>query len=73
MGLDAEGDRSVWDLDLGDVPVALVVGAEGEGLSRLARQRCDAIVSIPMRGPLDSLNAATAAAIACFEIARRRS
>jgi 23S rRNA (guanosine2251-2'-O)-methyltransferase len=73
MGLDADGERSVWDLDLGDVPVALVVGAEGEGLSRLARQRCDAIVSIPMRGPLDSLNAATAAAIACFEVARRRS
>lgn len=73
MGLDAEGDRSVWELDLGDVPVALVVGAEGEGLSRLARQRCDALVAIPMRGPLDSLNAATAAAIACFEVARRRS
>jgi 23S rRNA (guanosine2251-2'-O)-methyltransferase len=73
LGLDADGDRSVWDLDLGDVPVALVVGAEGTGLSRLVRQRCDAIVAIPMRGPLDSLNAATAAAIACFEVARRRA
>ncbi len=72
VGLDAEGDRGLWDLDWADQPVVLVVGAEGSGLSRLVRQRCDEVVAIPMRGPLDSLNAATAAALACFEVGRRR-
>ncbi|NLV54051.1 MAG: 23S rRNA (guanosine(2251)-2'-O)-methyltransferase RlmB [Acidimicrobiales bacterium] len=71
-GLDAEGGASVWDLEVGDRPVVLVVGAEGSGLSRLVRQRCDQVVSIPMWGPLDSLNAGVAAAIACFEVARVR-
>lgn len=72
VGLDAEGSRSLWELTLTDVPVCLVLGAEGAGLSRLVRQRCDETMAIPMRGPLDSLNAATAGALACFEIARRR-
>lgn len=71
-GLDAEAERAVWDLDLGDDAVALVLGAEGAGLSRLVRQRCDQLVSIPMTGPLASLNVATAGALACFEVARRR-
>ncbi|HYI62568.1 MAG TPA: 23S rRNA (guanosine(2251)-2'-O)-methyltransferase RlmB [Acidimicrobiales bacterium] len=73
LGLDAEGARSVWEVPVPEVPVALVVGAEGAGLSRLVRQRCDEVVAIPMRGPLDSLNAATAGALACFAVARRRT
>jgi 23S rRNA (guanosine2251-2'-O)-methyltransferase len=72
LGLDAEGPRALWDVPVPAVPLALVVGAEGAGLSRLVRQRCDEVVSIPMRGPLDSLNAAGAGALACFEVARRR-
>lgn len=72
VGLDAEGGRSLWELALTDVAVCLVLGSEGAGLSRLVRQRCDETMAIPMRGPLDSLNAATAGALACFEIARRR-
>jgi len=72
VGLDADGDRSLWDLEAADVPLVLVLGAEGSGLSRLVRQRCDQVVAIPMAGPLDSLNAATAGALACFEVARRR-
>lgn len=72
VGLDADAERSIWDLDLGDQPVALVLGAEGAGLSRLARARCDVLVRIPRRGALDSLNVAAAAAVALFEVARHR-
>ncbi|QYG91641.1 23S rRNA (guanosine(2251)-2'-O)-methyltransferase RlmB [Iamia sp. SCSIO 61187] len=72
VGLDADAHRSLWDLEAADVPLVLVLGAEGSGLSRLVRQRCDQVVSIPMAGPLDSLNAATAGALACFEVARHR-
>jgi 23S rRNA (guanosine2251-2'-O)-methyltransferase len=72
VGLDMEGPGSVFDLELATEPVALVLGAEGSGLSRLVRQRCDVLVAIPQRGALASLNVAAAAAVACFEVARRR-
>ncbi len=72
VGLDERAEKSIWDLDLGDRAVALVLGAEGPGLSRLVRDRCDELVSIPMRGRLASLNVATAGALACFEVARGR-
>ena len=73
VGLDPLGDDELWKATLFDGPVALVFGSEGKGLSRLARERCDSLVRIPQRGPLDSLNVATAAAVACFEVARRRA
>ncbi len=73
VGLDSGGDTPLWDLPAADGPIALVLGAEGSGLSRLVRQRCDEIVSIPLRGSLDSLNVAAAAALACFEVARARA
>lgn len=73
VGLDAGGDRSIHDLPVADEPVALVLGAEGPGLSRLVRERCDTIASIPLLGVLDSLNVSAAAAVACFEVARHRS
>jgi len=73
VGLAGDGDRSLFDdLAVADEPIVLVVGAEGGGLSRLARARCDLVVSIPMRGRLASLNVSTAGALALFEVSRRR-
>ena len=72
IGLDMGGDTPLWDLPLGNEPVALVLGAEGAGLGRLVRQRCDDLVSIPLLGHLGSLNVAAAGVIACYEVARRR-
>ncbi len=72
VGLDASAPRSIHDLSVADEPVALVLGAEGSGLSRLARERCDALASIPLLGTLSSLNVAAAGAVACFEVARQR-
>lgn len=72
VGLDADADQSLFDLELGTEPVALILGAEGSGLSRLVRQRCDVVVGIPQRGALPSLNVAAAGAVACYEVARRR-
>jgi 23S rRNA (guanosine2251-2'-O)-methyltransferase len=72
VGLDPLGEEDLWDATLFDRPVALVLGSEGKGLSRLARDRCDLLVRIPQRGPIESLNVAAAAAVACFEVARRR-
>ncbi|ASK66786.1 23S rRNA (guanosine(2251)-2'-O)-methyltransferase RlmB [Brachybacterium avium] len=68
LGLDAEGDVTTRGLELGTQPTALVVGAEGKGLSRLAREISDQVVSIPMAGRSESLNASVAAAIALYEI-----
>ncbi len=72
VGLDAAGETSVHDLAVAQEPVCLVLGAEGSGLSRLVSQRCDLLASIPLYGRLASLNVAAAAAVACYEVARRR-
>jgi 23S rRNA (guanosine2251-2'-O)-methyltransferase len=71
VGLDANGDTVLDDLD-GAGPVVVVVGSEGKGLSRLVRENCDAVVSIPMAGPAESLNASVAAGVVLAEIARQR-
>lgn len=73
VGLDADGTVGLWDLPAADGPIALVLGAEGAGLSRLVRQRCDAVASIPLGGAVASLNVAAAGALACFEVARARA
>jgi 23S rRNA (guanosine2251-2'-O)-methyltransferase len=73
VGLDGGGSTGLWDLPAADGPIVLVLGAEGTGLSRLVRQRCDEVASIPLRGALGSLNVAAAAALACFEVARARA
>lgn len=71
VGLDAGGDTTLDELD-GSGPTVLVVGSEGKGLSRLVREHCDAVVSIPMAGPTESLNASVAAGVVLAEIARQR-
>jgi 23S rRNA (guanosine2251-2'-O)-methyltransferase len=71
VGLDAGGDTTLDDLE-GAGPMVLVVGSEGKGLSRLVRQNCDAVVSIPMAGSTESLNASVAAGVVLAEIARQR-
>ena len=73
VGLDDEADKSLFEIDdLAKEGICLVMGAEGNGLSRLVRERCDLIVSIPMRGRLSSLNVSTAAALATYEVTRHR-
>lgn len=72
IGLDEAGSRSIFELDLADQPICLVLGAEGPGLSKLARERCDELVSIPMQGSVASLNVSAAGTVAMFDIARRR-
>ena len=71
IGLAGEADQSLYDLPLGDGPVALVVGSEEKGLAPLVRRRCDAVAAIPQHGALPSLNVGVAGAVACFEVARR--
>ncbi|MGH3722717.1 MAG: 23S rRNA (guanosine(2251)-2'-O)-methyltransferase RlmB [Mycobacterium sp.] len=71
VGLDAGGDTELDDLD-GAGGIAVVVGSEGKGLSQLVRKTCDAVVSIPMAGPVESLNASVAAGVVLAEIARQR-
>lgn len=82
--LDELKERNIWvvgtaadaphDLHAADLPdaIAWVLGAEGEGMRRLTRERCDALVRIPMRGAVESLNVSVAAGIVLFESVRRR-
>ena len=72
-GLDAAGDTPVRDLELATAPLALVVGSEGRGLSRIVAQACDVLVRIPITARTESLNAGVAAGIALYEVAAIRS
>jgi 23S rRNA (guanosine2251-2'-O)-methyltransferase len=68
VGLDAGADIDIRDLEPSSLGRVLVVGSEGKGLRRMVRQRCDIVVHIRQEGPMDSLNASVAAAIAMYEI-----
>lgn len=70
-GTAADGATPLYRTDLKD-PAAIVIGSEGDGMSRLVREQCDFLVSIPMRGQLNSLNASAAAAIVLYEAVRQR-
>lgn len=73
VGLDDGADRGLYDMgQLATEPICLVLGAEGAGLSRLVRERCDSIVGIPMAGRVSSLNVSAAAAVSLYEVSRLR-
>ncbi|SCE81762.1 23S rRNA (guanosine2251-2'-O)-methyltransferase [Micromonospora haikouensis] len=73
VGLDADGDTDLYDLEAAVGPLVVVVGSEGRGLSRLVGETCDLTVSIPMVSEVESLNASVAAAVTLAEVARRRA
>ena len=65
------GGQTMYDLDLKG-PIGLVIGNEGDGVSRLVKEKCDFVASIPMKGNIDSLNASVAAGVMAYEIVRQR-
>lgn len=71
IGAEAGGEKFVWDLDLA-LPLALVIGSEGKGLRKTVKENCDIIISLPMRGRINSLNVSVATGILIFEILRKR-
>ncbi|MGS2613107.1 23S rRNA (guanosine(2251)-2'-O)-methyltransferase RlmB [Micromonospora sp. LZ34] len=73
VGLDADGETDLYDLEAAVGPLVVVVGSEGRGLSRLVGETCDLTVSIPMVSEVESLNASVAAAVTLAEVARRRA
>ena len=72
VGLDADGETSLYDLEAAVGPLLVVVGSEGRGLSRLVGETCDLRVSIPMASEVESLTASVAAAVTLAEVSRRR-
>ena len=72
FGTAADGDRTLYDADLKG-PAAIVIGNEGQGISRLVAENCDFMVSIPMKGEISSLNASAAAAVLMYEAVRQRN
>jgi 23S rRNA (guanosine2251-2'-O)-methyltransferase len=72
LGLDMDGDVQLPDLALASEPLVIVTGSEGKGLSRLVRETCDQIVSIPMSSAVESLNAGLATGVTLYEVARQR-
>jgi 23S rRNA (guanosine2251-2'-O)-methyltransferase len=72
VGADERAEKTLYESEIPDA-VAWVLGAEGEGMRRLTRERCDLLVRIPLRGEVESLNVSVAAGVVLFESARRRA
>src|SRR5262245_1967353 len=72
VGVEGGTETTYSNFDL-NIPLALVLGSEGKGIRRLLRTKCDAVVSIPMRGRINSLNVSVAAGVLLFEVLRQRS
>ena len=73
VGLEGDADTSVEEIEIADQPLYVVVGSEGRGLSRLVRENCDLLISIPMSNTVESLNASVAMSIALYAIDRKRN
>lgn len=71
-GTAADGERTLWETELTG-PCAVVIGSEGSGMSRLTREKCDFLLSIPLKGKVSSLNASAAAAVVLYEALRQRT
>jgi len=71
-GTDMNGDKYYYEEKF-ETPVALVIGSEGKGISRLVKENCDIILEIPMKGKINSLNASNAASILMFEVMKKRN
>jgi len=71
VGTDSNGDRPFYEVDYKGA-IAIVIGSEGEGMSRIVRESCDFVVNIPMTGSVSSLNASVAAAIVIYEAMRQK-
>ena len=71
VGTSDDAPKSIYDIDLTG-PVAIVMGAEGEGMRRLTKETCDELVSIPMFGGVESLNVSVASGVCLYEVARQR-
>jgi len=72
IGAESGSDKMPWDIDF-SLPAAIVIGSEGKGLRKTVAEKCDFIVSIPMNGSLNSLNASVASAVLMFEVLRQRT
>lgn len=71
-GTAADGQSDIWHTDFSG-SLAIVIGSEGDGMSRLVKENCDFVVSLPMKGEIGSLNASCAAAITMYEVLRQRN
>jgi 23S rRNA (guanosine2251-2'-O)-methyltransferase len=71
IGTSEEAEKTLYDIDLSG-PIAIVMGAEGEGMRRLTKETCDELVSIPMYGDVESLNVSVASGVCLYEAARQR-
>ncbi len=71
VGAEADSELTIWDVDM-KVPIAFVIGSEGQGLRRTVRDMCDYLVSLPMKGSVNSLNVSVAAGILSYEAMRQR-
>lgn len=71
MGAAGEAEQTIYDMQL-DMPLALVMGAEGTGMRHLTRQHCDFLVKIPMAGQVESLNVSVAAGVMLYEVFRQK-
>lgn len=73
VGTDVSAAAGIYETNVFDGPVAIVIGNEGKGMGRLIREKCDVLVKLPMNGRINSLNASVAAGVVMYEVLRRRA